>query len=162
MISRCKFGNGNRGFARLAKGTAGGSNPMAVAARMQICGPQRKRTQCSTERSGWEGRASRHMRRLSRCHLEPTDGGIASPVSRRWHAEKVMEANLGGRMVSSAPLVALPISPKDEMAGDAPCGVGWAHSIDEVGENTTLIERRGPTCGQGRSGPTEGAIARKG
>lgn len=152
MANRCKFGHGNCGSARAAKGTASGSNLMAVAGLMRICGPQRKRTQCSTERSEWEGRASRLMRRLSRCRLwEPVivdDDGTASPVSRQWHAEKAMEANLGGRVVSSAKLVALPISPRrrDETAGDASCGVGWAHSID----STTLTERKGPYL---RAGP---------
>jgi len=168
MTCRCEFGNGNCWFARLAKGTVSGSNPMAVAAQMRLCGPQRERTQCSTVRSGWEGRASRLMRRLTRCHLhEPTCDGIASPVSRRWHAEKAMEGNLGDRMVSSVPmspfcgvgLVAWPISLAGERAGDAPCGVGWAHSIHEVRDSITLMKRRGPTCGRGCSEPMEGAIA---
>lgn len=164
MTNRCKFGHGNRRLAPSARGTSSGSNPMAVAALMRICGPQRKRTQRSTKRSEWEGRASRLRRRLSRCRLqEPTvTDGITSPVSGRWHAEKAMEVNLGGRMTSGTKPIALPISSKDGTAGDAPCGVGWAHSIDEVRDSTTLTERRGPTCGQGRSEPMEGAIARKG
>jgi hypothetical protein len=88
MANRCEFGHGNRGFARVARGTVSGSNPVAVAALMRT-------------------------------------------------------------MMSGAKPVAPPISPKDETA----------HSIDEVRDSTTLIERRGPTCGQGCSGPMEGAIA---
>ena len=74
---------------------------------------------------------------------------------------------MGDRTVSSVPmllfrsvgLVAWPISLTGERVGDAPCGVGWAHSIDEVGDSITLTERRGPTCGCGCSEPMEGAIA---
>jgi hypothetical protein len=108
------------------------------------------------------------MRRLSRCHLmEPANDGVASPVSRRWHAEKAMKDNLGDRIASSVgmllfcsiTLVVWPISSMSEGADDAPCGVGWAHSIHDVRDSITLIERRGPACGQGRSGPMEGAIA---
>ena len=62
----------------------------------------------------------------------------------------------------SMALVVGPISSMSEGAGDAPCGVGWAHIIDDARDSTTLVERRGPTCGQGRPEPMEGAIAREG
>ncbi len=170
MTNRCEFGRGNHGLAHVAMGTASGSNPLAVAAQMQIRRPQRERTQRSTERSGRESRAGRLMRRLSWHHRnqEPNRDGAISPVSRWWHAEKAVEANLGGRTMSGckgyavAHPVAQPISSLSERAGDASRGVGWAHSTDEIGDSITLIERRGPTCGQGRSGPMEGAIPRKG
>jgi hypothetical protein len=58
--------------------------------------------------------------------------------------------------------VAQSISSLSERAGDASRGVGWAHSTDDIRDSITLIEGRGPTCGQGRSGPMEGAIPRKG
>jgi hypothetical protein len=100
---------------------------------------------------------------LPRGPLLCSHGGAASSVSRWRHAEKAMADNLGGRAASwraadDGRQVAQPISSSSERAGDAPRGFRWAHSTHDVGDSTTPVEGRGPTCGQGRSGPMEGAI----
>ncbi len=154
MTSRCKFGHGNQGLARADMGTASGSNPLAEAVQMQTHRRQRKRTQCSTESSRRDGRASANCAKAitaSSTSVQP-NCDATSPVSRRSHAGKVMQGNLGDRMVSRAviqpfccwmALVASTISSSSEGPGEAPCGVREARSIDEGSDSITLQERRG-------------------
>jgi hypothetical protein len=160
MTSRCKFGIGNQGLARVAMGTVSGSNPLAEAAQMQIRRRQRKRTQCSTESSRREGRDSANC---AKANVAPSSeahaDGVTSPVSRRSHVEKVMRGNLGDRMVSRVviqpfcwmALVASTISSTSEGSGKAPCGVREARSIDDGSDSITLQERRGLAWMHGRS-----------
>jgi len=162
MTCRCEFGRGNYGLAHVAMGTVRVSNSLAVAAQMRIRRPQRKRTRISTVRSVREGRAgSLHAKAVMVPSLSPC-GGTISPVSWWWYAEKAVGGNLGDHTASERVKmrsVARPISPQGETVGEAPCGVRRAHSICDVRDSITLIERRGPTCGRGCSGPMEGAIA---
>ena len=161
MTSRCEFGRGNDGLAHVAMGTASGSNPLVVAAQMRIRGRQRKRTQCSTVRSRKEGRAGLvYAKAITVPSRSPCDD-TASSVSRWSYAEKAMGGNLGDHAASGrlkVRPVARPINPQGETVGEALRGVRWAHTTREIGDSITPMEGRGPTCGQGRSGPTEGAI----
>jgi len=161
MTSRCKFGRGNHGLAHVAMGTVRVSNPLAVAAQMQIRRRQRKRTQCSTESSRRDGRASANCAKaIMASHSTQPNRDATSPVSRRSHAEKVMQGNLGDRMVSgivvqpfcwTVPVVRT-ISSSSEGSGDAPCGVREAHSIGDAEDSITSEERRGLAWMHDRSG----------
>lgn len=143
MTNRWKFGLGNNGLAQVAMGTASMSNHLAVAAQMQTCRPQRKRTRCSSERSEWEGRASRPYAKASMVSSLVHIDGTTSPLLQWWHAGKVVGVNSGDRILSRS-LVAPSIS-IGEMMGKAICGVGGAHSIDETEDSITSEERRGLT-----------------
>ena len=154
MTYRCEFGLGNRGFARVAMGTVSGSNPLAVAAQMQTRRRQRKRTQCSTVSSLKEGRASANYAKTITVPHPQSTCGAASSVSRRSHAGKAIQDNLGDPMVPRAvtqlscltALVALTISSLSEGSGNASWGVGEARSIGEGGDSITLLERRSLAC----------------
>ena len=157
MTSRCEFGLGNGGFARVAMGTVSGSNPLAVAVQMQTRRRQRKRTQCSTVSSLKEGRASANYAKAIMAPLPKSTCGVTSSVSRRSHVGKAIRGNLGDRMMSrvvtqlscSMALVALTISSLSEGSGNASCGVGEARSICDGSDSITLQKRRGLACMRG-------------
>jgi len=143
MTNRCKFGLGNSGLAQVAMGTASMSNHPAVAAQMQTCRPQRKRTRCSSERSRGEGRAGGHHAKAIMVSSSAHVDGTTSPLLQWWHAGKAVGVNSGDRILSRG-LVAPSIS-MSEVMGKAVCGVGGAHSIDEAEDSITSEERRGLT-----------------
>jgi hypothetical protein len=164
MTSLCKFGHGNSRLARVVLGTVIGATQWLELPSKQICRRQRKRTQCSTERSEWEGRdccSSAKAITVSASELPVyTLAEAASPVSRWSHAEKAIVPNLGDRPMSRAViqsdccwmvLVAPPISSLSERVGEASCGVGGASTIDDVKDSTTLTKRRSPACVHDRS-----------
>lgn len=154
MTNRCKFGSGNGVLARIARSTVGGVIRWPKLLTMQVCRLQRKRTQCSTERSGREGRAGRHYAKAS---MMPSSlvtsahtDGITSPVSRWWHADKAIGSNLGDRMMRVPTIrvrtaAAVLISTSEMVQQHASCGVGEVHSIDDAEDNITSEERRGLT-----------------
>ncbi len=102
MTNRCEFGLGNGGFARVAMGTVSGSNPLAEAAQKQNRRRQRKRTQCSTVSSLKEGRASANYAKTITVPHPQSTCGAASSVSRRSHAGKAIQGNLGDPTLSRA------------------------------------------------------------
>jgi hypothetical protein len=130
MTSRCKFGIGNRGLARLEMGTVSGAIRWPKLPDSQARRPQRERTRISTVRTNQEGRAGRSTAKAitapsakpagkcplnsgSLCKWLPSgtngctcrgsvqDCGAASSVSWWRYAGKAMWGNFGDRMVSS-------------------------------------------------------------
>ena len=150
MTSQCKFDLGNRGLAQAAMGTVSESNLLSVAARMRTCRRQHKRTQGSTVSANEERRASTVCAKAIMTALQQFTCVVSSSVSRRSHAGKAIQGNLGEPITSKVlnqqrlvllTLVAAAIS-FCEGSGDALWGVGEAHSIGECGDSITPREKR--------------------
>jgi hypothetical protein len=101
-----------------------------------------------------EGRASANYAKTITVPHPQSTCGAASSVSRRSHAGKAMQGNLGDpilpravtQLSCSMALVAQAISSLSEGSGDASWGVGEARSIGDGGDSITLLERRSLAC----------------